>query len=174
LSLNLLPGQIYYSKKGKFNVICVWRKNVVNICSIQSMHPVKEEVARLVKSGRVSKGYTQQQLSELTGISLRSIQRIENGDVSPRMYTLKILSKHLGFSLEQIPGDTNELKVAVPQRTNKPQKVILTLGSGIVILLLTVAFVAQSPKFPETQFESFLLMAFVSGCYALILFRIWK
>jgi len=138
------------------------------------MHPVKEEVARLVKSGRVRKGYTQQELAEITGISLRSVQRIENGDVLPRMYTLKILSKHLGFSLEQIPGDTNKLKVAVPQRTNKTQKVILTFGTGMVILLLTGAFVAQSPRFPETQFESFLLMAFVLGCYAIILFRVWK
>lgn len=138
------------------------------------MHLVKEEIAQLVKGGRISKGYTQQELSKRTGISLRSVQRIENGEVLPRMYTLKILSKHLDFSLEQIQNGKNELKVAVSQRANKPQKVILTLGSGIVILLLTGAFVAQSPRFPETQFESFLLMAIVLGCYALILFRIWK
>ena len=138
------------------------------------MHPVKEEISRLVIGGRIFKGYTQQELSELAGISLRSVQRIENGDVLPRMYTLKILAKHLDFSLEQIQCDKTQLKIAVPQRTNKPQKIILTFGSGIVILLLTGAFVAQSPKFPETQFESFLLMAGVLGCYAIILFRIWK
>jgi transcriptional regulator with XRE-family HTH domain len=174
LPLNLLPGQIYYPKKGKFNVICVWRKNVVIVVPLPSMHTVKEEVARLVKGGRISKGYTQQELSELTGISLRSVQRIENGDVLPRMYTLKILAKHLDFSLEQIQSDKNELKVAVHQRTNKTQRIILTFGTGIVILLLTGAFVAQSPKFPETQFESFLLTAGVLVCYVFILFRIWK
>jgi transcriptional regulator with XRE-family HTH domain len=139
------------------------------------MQLIKEEVARLVKGGRMSKGYTQQELSDLTGISLRSIQRIENGDVSPRMYTLKILSEHLDFSLEQIRGAKSDLKAVVPPpSTNKAQKVILTVGAGLLILLLTGAFVAQSPRFPETQFESLLLAAGVLVCYGIILFRIWK
>jgi transcriptional regulator with XRE-family HTH domain len=41
----------------------------------------KEMIATLVKEGRLSKGYTQKELSELSNISIRSIQRIENGEI---------------------------------------------------------------------------------------------
>ena len=44
----------------------------------------KKDIANLIKEGRAIQGYTQQELSELTGISLRSIQRIENEEVLPR------------------------------------------------------------------------------------------
>ena len=37
-------------------------------------------IAVRIKEGRLSKGYTQQELSDLAGISIRSVQRIENGE----------------------------------------------------------------------------------------------
>ena len=49
-------------------------------------------IASIVKEGRLAKGYTQKEVSDLTGISLRSIQRIENGEVEARTYSLKALS----------------------------------------------------------------------------------
>ena len=55
----------------------------------------KEDIARLVKDGRIAMGYTQQELSDLTRISLRSVQRIENAEVLPRLYTLKLLAKSI-------------------------------------------------------------------------------
>ena len=48
---------------------------------------ISEQIARQ----RKCKGMTQETLSELSGISLRTIQRIENGRSVPRAYTLKIL-----------------------------------------------------------------------------------
>jgi len=46
---------------------------------------------------RQQKGLTQEQLAELCEVSARTIQRIENGEVDPRAYTLQCLSKALEF-----------------------------------------------------------------------------
>ena len=56
----------------------------------------KEVVARAIREGRVAKGLTQQELADLAGISLRSVQRIEGGEVVPRAYTLRVLGEKLG------------------------------------------------------------------------------
>jgi transcriptional regulator with XRE-family HTH domain len=140
----------------------------------------KQEVAGLVKEGRIAKGYTQQELADLTKLSLRSVQRIENAEVVPRLYTLRVLAQHLNFSLERpareieptIVGQ-NTLSKKTP-RLSKARKLILTFGSGILLLLLTGAFLSQSARFPETDFERFLLWSFVVGAYSVVLFRIWK
>ena len=46
---------------------------------------------------RQQKGLTQERLAELCEVSPRTIQRIENGEVDPRSYTLKCLSEALEF-----------------------------------------------------------------------------
>jgi transcriptional regulator with XRE-family HTH domain len=147
----------------------------------------RREIARQIKEGRVAKGYTQQELADLTGISLRSVQRIENAEVLPRSYTLRLLSARLDLPVipdggqngntpapEARPEPTASLPAAVRRRLNKSQKLILSGSSALVLVLLTLAFVAQSAGFPETQFELFLLLAGLLGFYALLLLRIWK
>ncbi|MCR9016771.1 helix-turn-helix domain-containing protein [Aquiflexum gelatinilyticum] len=52
-----------------------------------------------IKSLRLAKGLTQQELSDQSGISLRTIQRIENGEVKPSLYSLKKLSEVLEVDL---------------------------------------------------------------------------
>jgi len=57
-----------------------------------------------IKELRIKKGLTQQQLADETGITLRTIQRIENNEVKPSLYSLNALSRALetNFS-ESIP-----------------------------------------------------------------------
>ena len=50
----------------------------------------------IIKSKRNELGYTQQELAEKSGLSLRTIQRIESGGTIPKGYTLKALSQALG------------------------------------------------------------------------------
>jgi transcriptional regulator with XRE-family HTH domain len=133
----------------------------------------KQDIAKLVKDGRIAKGYTQQELSDLTRISLRSVQRIENGEVLPRLYTLKILADQLGFSLDDVVETEAEMPVK-KITLSKPRKIILSIGSLLLIVLLTGAFLSQSAHFPETTFERFLLYAGVLTVYGLTLLRIWK
>lgn len=40
---------------------------------------------------RTSKGFTQEELVEKCNISVRTIQRIESGEVTPRSFTIKTI-----------------------------------------------------------------------------------
>lgn len=64
---------------------------------------------------RNEKGLTQETLSGLSGITVRTIQRIEAGDVIPQHQTLKLIAAILGVEPREIsPGtDTDESQVNV-------------------------------------------------------------
>ncbi len=49
----------------------------------------------IIKELRIKKGFTQEDLAERTELSVRTIQRIENGEVDPRAYTLQMIAKAL-------------------------------------------------------------------------------
>ncbi len=59
------------------------------------------KIGILIRELRIKKGLTQEELANLTEVSTRTIQRIENGEVDPRSYTLQMISKALDvdFSL---------------------------------------------------------------------------
>ena len=46
---------------------------------------------------RLAKGLTQTELAEKCNLSLRTIQRIESTEVTPRSYTLKLIFETLDF-----------------------------------------------------------------------------
>lgn len=56
---------------------------------------------KLIKELRIKKGFTQEELAKLTDLSTRTIQRIENGKVDPRAYTLQMIAKalHVDYSI---------------------------------------------------------------------------
>lgn len=54
-----------------------------------------------VVSARRHKGLTQEQLAEKASVTVRTIQRIENGDSIPRDYTLKAIAGALNMPLEE-------------------------------------------------------------------------
>ncbi|WPU96141.1 helix-turn-helix domain-containing protein [Mucilaginibacter sabulilitoris] len=133
-------------------------------------HKNVQELARLVRQHRLQKKFTQQELAECTGISLRSIQRIENAEVWPRTYTLKTLATQLGFELDQ----KEPIKHIAARKLNQHQKLVLTFGLAFLLILLACAFVFQSPTFPETQFELSLYVAGVIVVYTIFMLIIWR
>jgi transcriptional regulator with XRE-family HTH domain len=158
--------------------------------------PVKKNVSAVIRQARAAKGITQQALSDLTGISLRSVQRIENGEVVPRAYTIRLLAEKLGIDNNIIEeGLTLSISAAStrgpipPQQVlpaavsaapvqssklNTARKIILSVGIALLMALGTIAFIAQSPRFPETAFETILLWMPIAFVYMLILYRLWK
>jgi len=158
--------------------------------------PVKKNVSALVRQARARKGITQQELSDLTGISLRSVQRIENGEVEPRAYTIRLLAEKLGIDNNLIEEDltlplpaTTSPGIIPPQQVlpaavsaapvqssklNTARKIILSIGIALLMVLGTIAFIAQSPRFPETAFEAILLWMPIVFVYMLILYKLWK
>lgn len=129
-------------------------------------------IADIVKENRTIKGYTQKELSDVSKISLRSIQRIENGEVVPRMYTLKTLADCLDFSLDFLNEEKSNH--AQGSKWNPERKVILSVGSGVLLFFLAWAYIAQSSRFPETGFEFLLYCAFMVGLYTIFLLRVWR
>ncbi len=142
----------------------------------------KETIAKLIKEARLKKGYSQQQLASLTQLNLRSVQRIEKGQVWPRAYNLNLLVQQLDLDTAYIGALrkplVNDLTAQLPQQLKKkplqPKKVIFSIALILLTILLAAAFLSQSAKFPETNFELFLFLASLVGCNALVLWLIWK
>ncbi|MDY8136975.1 helix-turn-helix transcriptional regulator [Aquimarina sp. 2201CG5-10] len=60
------------------------------------------ELGQKISELRKSKGLTQEELVEQCNISVRTIQRIEAGEVTPRSYTIKTILSALDYDLERI------------------------------------------------------------------------
>lgn len=110
----------------------------------------KQRIAKIIKENRTKLGFTQTELSEKTGMSLRSIQRIEKAEVRPRDYSLRMLAKALDCSFEE----DKDAGVKPGNNKNLPAKIILSAGSVLMIVLIALAFISQSSTFPETDFEN--------------------
>lgn len=63
---------------------------------------------------RQARGWTQMDLAEKSNISLRTIQRIESGQVNPRAYTLKQLSEIMGLEFSEILVNSGDSKSTNP------------------------------------------------------------
>ena len=131
-------------------------------------HTKQKLIAAIVKDKRQVLGYTQKEVSEISSISLRSIQRIEKGEVMPRMHTLKLLANCLEFSLDTI-NDTNSL----PSEQFNKYKITLTLSAIVLPALLFAAFIAQSSTFPETEFELLMAWFFILSLISVVLLSVW-
>ena len=57
------------------------------------------EFGKRLKEIRTSLNYSQKELSEQTGLTLRTIQRIENSEVKPSLYSLKVIGEALNTDL---------------------------------------------------------------------------
>lgn len=138
--------------------------------------------ATWLREGRLMKGLTQKELAEQSNISVRSIQRIENGDLIPRSYTLKTLAGILGLSFDDFLASarTHQIEISdkdvdiVPLGRGNAMRWILSVGVSLIVVLLAFAYVVQSPTFPETTFEVLLLMAATLGVLMFAWMLIWR
>lgn len=89
------------------------------------------KTGELIKQLRIKKGLTQEELAEKTNISARTIQRIENGKVEARAYTLQSLAKALDVNFEEFVNNDN-----VPDSNNISPWLPLLHLSGLFTLLI--------------------------------------
>ncbi|GGF28721.1 helix-turn-helix domain-containing protein [Flavobacterium limi] len=135
------------------------------------------KVGQCIKSVRIAKGLTQIQLAEASGISLRSIQRIENGEVEARNYTLTVLQEKLNFEL----NDTH-LKIKSQSqydekngiKISRTKKIIYSYFGAVGIFIVSGYFLTMSASFPETNFELYSFMIATIAAYSLVLLLVWK
>lgn len=60
-----------------------------------------------IKDLRLQKGLTQEELAFKTELSVRTIQRIESGEVVPRAYTIHTIAKALDADFEDLQSDAS-------------------------------------------------------------------
>ena len=65
-------------------------------------------IATQIKNLRLSKGITQKELAEQTGIALQSIINYENGRREPNSKAMAALERYFGVSGEFLRGETDE------------------------------------------------------------------
>lgn len=89
---------------------------------------------QFIKEERLKQGLTQEELAAKTDTSARTIQRIENGEVSPRAFTLQNIATALKVDFEAL---NNINKVIVQQNCKKVDIWIPLLHlSGLFTLLI--------------------------------------
>jgi transcriptional regulator with XRE-family HTH domain len=92
----------------------------------------KNILAVKIKEFRMAKGYSQEYLAELSQLSLRTIQRIENGETVPRGDTLNRLAKALEVSIDEL----TMLEVAIPNNNGY----VALINLSALVFLVIVSF----------------------------------
>lgn len=102
------------------------------------------ETGKLIKNLRIKKGMTQEELADQTELSTRTIQRIENGEVDPRSYSLQMIAKALEVEYDIFLENESE------QEIEKNKKDRFNLGmlhlSGILPLFFPSILLYHNKK----------------------------
>ncbi|MCH6199948.1 helix-turn-helix domain-containing protein [Aquiflexum sp. LQ15W] len=94
------------------------------------------ELGQKILELRKAKGLTQEELVELCNINVRTIQRIEAGEVTPRTYTIKSILEVLGYDFKEIQHTTEENTAISPEIIGKAAFLKTAFFVGIVYFLL--------------------------------------
>jgi transcriptional regulator with XRE-family HTH domain len=92
---------------------------------------IQPNLGQKVSELRKAKGLTQEELVELCNISVRTLQRIEHGDVMPRSYTVKSIFSALEYELEDYQDKTPEPRKMKLYGTKKT--LIALLGVSLIL-----------------------------------------
>ena len=105
------------------------------------------EFGARLKEIRTSLNISQKELSEQTGLTLRTIQRIENKEVKPSLYSLKVIGEVLKTDLSEFvkPSNTKPyefnltLKITdMNQFLNDLKALVINHSKTIFIIFLVV------------------------------------
>jgi transcriptional regulator with XRE-family HTH domain len=72
----------------------------------------KQSLGKVIRALRDRKAWTQSELAECAGVSLRQIQRIENGEVHPRQEMLKSLADAFDLDVEELISKVSETSLS--------------------------------------------------------------
>ena len=140
------------------------------------------ELGKVITDLRKEKGLTQEELVEKCNISVRTIQRIEAGEVTPRSYTIKTILAALDQNLETIK-DVFSSDESADFTVSKKHFQILNWAFIIGIIYFIVGFVEfyidadleitdvvtiSTPLYVSTKIISFITMLFFYAGFVVI------
>lgn len=103
------------------------------------------ETGKLIRELRIKKGMTQEELADKTEVSSRTIQRIENGEVDPRAYTLQMIAKALEVDYNLFVGNEPDEENEIQQVNSNNWLGLLHL-SGIIPLIFPTVLIWNHKK----------------------------
>lgn len=97
-----------------------------------------ETIGHKISEIRKRKGLTQEELSDLSKINLRTLQRIEKNDTDPRGHTLKSLCQILEINIEDLLdyGKSDDLKFIRNFHLSVLTFIIIPFGNIILPMIL--------------------------------------
>ena len=110
------------------------------------------ELGDRIKELRVGSNFSQKELSEQSGLTLRTIQRIENNDVKPSFYSLKVIGEVLKADLSEFakksdakPYEFNfTIKITDMNQLLNDLKTLLKNNWKILLLIVLVVFLISN------------------------------
>ena len=95
------------------------------------------EFKNVIKELRLRKGFTQIDLAELSSLSLRTIQRIENNEVEPTPYSLNKIGEILDVNLNELKDNIMKQK----SNSTNSWNILLHLSSIFGIVMTSVIWI---------------------------------
>jgi transcriptional regulator with XRE-family HTH domain len=128
------------------------------------------KIGQEIKKLRLDKGMTQEDLAERTNLSTRTIQRIENGEVDPRAYTLQTIASALEVEFEVLNNIRDEELDPVIARQRDFWAPMLHL-SGLFVLLLPpiIIWLAKKDEIEEVRIQGVDVINFQISMWAILL-----
>ena len=107
------------------------------------------EFKNIIKELRLRQGYTQVDLAELSSLSLRTIQRIENNEVEPTPYSLNQIGEVLGVNLNELKNNIMKQK----SKSTNSWNILLHLSSIFGIITTSIIWVIFKRKDEIIEFQ---------------------
>jgi transcriptional regulator with XRE-family HTH domain len=104
------------------------------------------KTGEIIKDLRVKKGFTQEDLAGKTELSVRTIQRIENGEVDPRSFTLQMIAKALEVDFSIFNDPESDKSEETQQEDEKISLIILHLSGLFLLILPTLLYWKRNSK----------------------------
>ena len=136
------------------------------------------EFKNIIKELRLRQGYTQGDLAELSSLSLRTIQRIENNEVEPTPYSLHQIGEVLGVNLHELKNNVMKQKSTSTNSLN----ILLHLSPIFGILITFIVWVLLKGKDETIEYQgrdvinfkfNWILLYIVFGVSSLLITQTW-
>ena len=133
----------------------------------------------IIKELRLRNGYTQIDLSELSSLSLRTIQRIENNEVEPTPYSLNKIGEVLDVNLNEIKNNIMKEK----SNSSNSLTTLLHLSSIFGVLITSLIWIIFKRDNEIVDYHgrdvinfklNLLIVYLVFGITSLLLFKTWS
>lgn len=140
-----------------------------------NMHTMKQpELGKRISKLRKERGLTQEELVEQCKINVRTIQRIEAGEVNPRSYTVKIILEALGEDLNEIKKEVSTEKSNILWTKKDLKTLHNSWVFGVFFAIITFTCIMLEIYFEVSNLNQFWVLPFRVPLSILLIATLWS